>query len=468
MDKKTLALILIALLFVLIYISEIPQSAVLGLNITVNNTNLAPDAGPPHPFGTGERVSGNTYWTNDSDIELFVFAHASVVSQTAEIHLLINGTIVADTSGRPVGGAEESNKTVVAIIPRYSNYSVQFINTHHYEWREYKILSGNVTTNISGTGGAGCTGNCSFDGVWTNSIRKNDTTDIYGDTINLSSPFAKRSITNPITSLFTLNDGEFFTLQSTNSSSGNVSNLFGNPEQIRLTVTNGDASILTVSQDYLRYSKAGTVYNQNNTHMDYGGTNITNLNNLTMFGFLNSTGNVTISNASLNLKTNTSFYYDFALVPRLYRNVTSTAARTSPLATLNMILGIDTGYISNGGGPAVIFWNKDNVSAGETEYNIGRVSVVWRNKTANTTAVDFYARSGTTDVNAVSKVMSVYNNGSNNGAAGDTLANATIETGKIVLDGVGKGITMLSPDGNDWCVTVTNAGGLNVATTPCT
>lgn len=121
------------------------------LEIVVNNTNLAPSVAG-HPPGTGERVSGVTYWANDSPIEVFVFAHASSAGATAEIHLFINGTKVADTSGRPLGAAEESNKTIIAIIPRGANYSFEFNNAHHYEWREYPVLSGkNGTLSVNQT-----------------------------------------------------------------------------------------------------------------------------------------------------------------------------------------------------------------------------------------------------------------------------------------------------------------------------
>jgi len=135
--KKVIFVLALSLLLSGCITEDVIQSET---SFRVNNTNLAPDAGAPHPFGTGERISGVTYWTNNSPIQLLVYSHASVVSQTAEIHLLIDGVIVADTSGRPLGGAEESNKTIVAIIPQYANYSVIFNNYHHYEWREYKKI----------------------------------------------------------------------------------------------------------------------------------------------------------------------------------------------------------------------------------------------------------------------------------------------------------------------------------------
>jgi len=117
--------------------------------IVVNNTNLAPTF-PGEIAGTGERIDSVVYWANNSPIQLFVWAHATSSGDTAEVHLFINGTKVSDTSGRPVGVAESSNKTITAIIPKFANYSIEFNNYHHYEWREYPILSGqNGTLSIN-------------------------------------------------------------------------------------------------------------------------------------------------------------------------------------------------------------------------------------------------------------------------------------------------------------------------------
>lgn len=152
--RKYTLLVIIALLvaFIAVLLAQNAQDTADINNVfmvVVNNTNLAP-AVAGHPPGTGERVSGTTYWANTSPIQIMVFAHAMVVGDNAEIHLLINGSKVADTSGRPLGGAETSNKTIVAIIPKGANYSVEFQNFHHYEWREYPILSGkNGTLSIN-------------------------------------------------------------------------------------------------------------------------------------------------------------------------------------------------------------------------------------------------------------------------------------------------------------------------------
>lgn len=118
--------------------------------IVVNNTNLAPTVEPSIP-GTGERESGNVY-NATYPLQLMVFAHADTVSETAFVEVFINGTVVLPQSGRPLGGAESANRSVSVIIPRGANYSVRFSNYHHYEWREYPILSGkNGTLSVNQT-----------------------------------------------------------------------------------------------------------------------------------------------------------------------------------------------------------------------------------------------------------------------------------------------------------------------------
>jgi len=134
-------------------------------DIEINNTNLAPSV-PGETVGTGERVHGVTYYANETPIEIFVWGHGQNVSQTAEIHLFINGTKVADTSGRPLGASEQSNKTIVAMIPRYASYKIEANNAHHYEWREYRVIAGtngsvitnNYYTNTTGGGGVSFNG----------------------------------------------------------------------------------------------------------------------------------------------------------------------------------------------------------------------------------------------------------------------------------------------------------------------
>jgi hypothetical protein len=102
----------------------------------VNNTDLAPT------YGTGERVTGTTYWSNDTDIEIQVFSHANTVSQNAQIELNINGITTQHIALRPIGVAEEVYTPTTIIIPKHSSYNLTFLNYHHYEWREYKKVNG--------------------------------------------------------------------------------------------------------------------------------------------------------------------------------------------------------------------------------------------------------------------------------------------------------------------------------------
>lgn len=149
--NKIMGIAIIALLFAVLAFSiggNITNNS-LGLQIIVNNTNLAPTI-EPNMTGTGERVSGTTYYNNNSDIEIFLYAHASTVAQTSDIELYINGTMISSVSSKPVGSSpEQNNKSIIAIIPKYSAYKALFTNYHHYEWREYPIISGNGTTNIT-------------------------------------------------------------------------------------------------------------------------------------------------------------------------------------------------------------------------------------------------------------------------------------------------------------------------------
>jgi len=124
--------------------TDIIRGSMTSFDLEVNNTNLAPSVAGEPP-GTGERIQGTTYYANTTAIELFVFGHASSAGQDSEIHLYINGTLVADTSGKPLGVAEQQNRTITAMIPKYASYKIEANNIHHYEWREYKVISGNTS-----------------------------------------------------------------------------------------------------------------------------------------------------------------------------------------------------------------------------------------------------------------------------------------------------------------------------------
>ena len=144
---------LILALFAFLYTTSLSINN-LGMIVVMNNTNLAPDAGAPHPFGTGERIQNITYYANNSPIQLMVFAHADTNGQHLALNLSINDTITESIHLRPLAAAENTHAFVTAIIPQYANYSVNITNYHHYEWREYPILTGNVSTNITSSGGS--------------------------------------------------------------------------------------------------------------------------------------------------------------------------------------------------------------------------------------------------------------------------------------------------------------------------
>src|SRR3990172_8176834 len=144
---------LILALFAFLYTTSLSINN-LGMIVVMNNTNLAPDAGAPHPFGTGERIQNITYYANNSPIQLMVFAHADTNGQHLALNLSINDTITESIHLRPLAAAENTHAYINAIIPQYANYSVNITNYHHYEWREYPILTGNVSTNITSSGGS--------------------------------------------------------------------------------------------------------------------------------------------------------------------------------------------------------------------------------------------------------------------------------------------------------------------------
>jgi len=128
LDKLIILALLLSVVGIVLPVSE--------SDIVVNNTNLAPSY-PGEIPGTNERIGNNTTYFSNTKIELFIWGHAATTGDNSEIHLFIEGVKVADTSGKPLGIAEESNKTIIATIPRHVNYSVVVANVHHYEWREY-------------------------------------------------------------------------------------------------------------------------------------------------------------------------------------------------------------------------------------------------------------------------------------------------------------------------------------------
>src|SRR5574337_220793 len=150
-ERKTLIFSFAAIMFAVVGIL-MPIASNNSFEVVVNNTNLAPTF-PGEIIGTGERIADNTtYWANSTPIELFAFAHSNTAAQTSHISLYINGTQIEHTELRPLGAGERTHTYLHGIIPKGANYSVNASNYHHYEWREYSILSGqNGTLSINQT-----------------------------------------------------------------------------------------------------------------------------------------------------------------------------------------------------------------------------------------------------------------------------------------------------------------------------
>lgn len=158
--RKIYLLIVVALLiaFLAFSLAQNAQNTADINNMFVpvpNNTNLAPDFSgidPTVPFGTGERIQNVTYNATNYTLDLHVFAHAMSVSDTAAVKVYIDGVLVSPRSGRPLGAAETAYRGADITIPKNSSYLVNITNYHHYEWREYPILSGkNGTLSLNQT-----------------------------------------------------------------------------------------------------------------------------------------------------------------------------------------------------------------------------------------------------------------------------------------------------------------------------
>jgi hypothetical protein len=296
MDNKLKCLCIVALLLSLTAISQsfgiVSTNSTNGVIFEVNNTNLAPNV-PGHPLGTGERIQSVTYWANNSPILLMVIGHASTASQNLAMNLSIDNVSVEQTQLRPLGIGENTHAYISATIPQHANYSVNITNFHHYEWREYKILTGNVTT-INETGGSGCTGNCSFDMLTINGVTKNNTADAYGQYINVSRGF--KSIQTGISdSFFDFNFGQYFQTHVTDLTNGHYSQTQLNTNQIVMTVSNGTSTDVTITDNAVNMLINGTIYNFNTTHFDMGGSNLTNCGNCTFSGTDNTKINKTLT-----------------------------------------------------------------------------------------------------------------------------------------------------------------------------
>ncbi len=240
-----------------------------GLSIEVNNTDLC---NFNHTLGicNGNRQNGVKYFTNESDIEIFVFSHASVSSQTAGIILNINGVNVSHSELRPLGIAENTYTQITAIIPKGNNYTVYFNDFHHYEWREYIISSkNNVTLTIFDDL---IFLNVSIDILKVNAISKNDTNDNYLSFINLLSPF--KSISGNQYSQMSLESGNGFNMFTENLDTETSSLISGTPNSLVFGITNAVSNFWTMSDDNTRLDIGVLSYVFDQTGLNLGNSTL--------------------------------------------------------------------------------------------------------------------------------------------------------------------------------------------------
>ncbi|MDD5407067.1 MAG: hypothetical protein PHE73_09040 [Sulfurovaceae bacterium] len=263
--KNNEKLCCVALVFALLALGLSGSSTTTGIQWVVNNTNLAPFVASHG--GTGERIGDNTtYWNNNSPIEIFLYSHANTTGVAAEVHLFINGTKVADTSGRPLGVAEISNQSIIATIPQYSYYSVEMVNYHHYEWYEYQILTGNVTTTWGGI---------------INSSQLDLKINKSGD--NITNGVFYSSSSNKISYLDF--SSSYVNLYTTNTITGLLSRLYSTGDSLVLAIENANTNVLTLSENNTTLDFGGsTKYTFSMDELDVGNKNITNCANCIVTG----------------------------------------------------------------------------------------------------------------------------------------------------------------------------------------
>lgn len=176
--KKLAGIILLAVIFALVAYS-IAQFALSTsqinnvFEVVVNNTNLgnktAIDGITPEG-GTGERNLSTLYYANNSPLEVFILAHANSVSAIIDGNFMINGSSVEHFSQRPLSSGQNAFGYITAIVPKGANYSFDLTGYHHYEWREYPILSGkNGTLSINITGNTNNFSQLFVDEIYTSS-----------------------------------------------------------------------------------------------------------------------------------------------------------------------------------------------------------------------------------------------------------------------------------------------------------
>ena len=315
-------LLCILAVFIAIVGVILPEQEDIAFEIIKNNTDLC-DFNHTSGLCNGIRQSNVTYYTNDSTIILTVYAHANTASQTAGVFVYRDNILIEAQSGRPLAVPEETWRGVTVIMPRNTSYRVNFTNYHHFNWTEDQILSGrNGTLSINQTviGGAGCTGDCSFNNLSINSLNFNNTPDSY---IHLLAPF--ETIIGNVQTV--INTQGIFSFLLTNLTTGNGSQLILSNDYASISITNGTNNYMRFYHNRTESQFVGGIprtYLLNDSYFDMDGANLTNCANCD--SNLNLKVNKTGDNMTGKLGTNSqilmtpdymhhiSSIYDFELI----------------------------------------------------------------------------------------------------------------------------------------------------------
>jgi len=284
----------------------------VAFEVIVNNTDLC-NFNHTSLACNGTRQANTTYYANDSAIQIFIIAHADTAGQNATIMLYINDVIVEHISGKPLAAAGDNWKTAAAIIPKGASYKAVFLNYHHFEWREYQILSGkngtlsinNTNTTITNTFAGG---NWTIDTNFTNRFPTSRTFGtVYWN--NQSKPmildfaFINSTSTMNLNYILYINSTAVKVIADPAGKSGNIYYFIPNGASYRITNTSsGTATTTTWFEHNLTFTPS-IVYNSYNTTTGSGVSDLANLTintnkdwqgyNITNLSGLNMTGNIT-------------------------------------------------------------------------------------------------------------------------------------------------------------------------------
>lgn len=341
----------------------------LSTDFVVNNTDMC---NFNHTSGicNGTRQINTLYYTNESPIQIFVLAHAENIGDILSVNLSINGTVVKYYSQRPLAAGQNAYSSVDAIIPKSSNYSVDISNYHHFEWREYKMLSGangtlKVDNNYYTT--QNITNNNTYNNNYQNITYNSTNQTFYNQTVNLSQNFTTCNGANEATTW--------------NGSHGNCISVSDDDSAYLLISTyNGDFPNSTVKNNTLNWNNT-----YNLTYNSYG-SRITQLeinDTTTPTSVFNNTtidrnlANYTNTYSWVNNSTMDKNYNNLSSIPSNFPNTTLTSQNLASWnSTYNISYNSNITIVQNN----LNNWNNTyNISYDNTNKTVSGNLVNWNN-----------------------------------------------------------------------------------------